>query len=82
MSDGLGTLTGHSLPDLPYAYDALEPYIDKETMDLMVKKDTWRSMQLANNNSLRTIYNKRTIGRHQRDFSQINFLLFYVSNTL
>ncbi|MCK9911367.1 superoxide dismutase, partial [Microbacteriaceae bacterium K1510] len=23
---------GHTLPPLPYAYDALEPYIDKETM--------------------------------------------------
>ena len=34
MSDGLGKLTGHSLPDLPYAYDALEPYIDKQTMEL------------------------------------------------
>ncbi len=34
MSEGLGKLTGHTLPDLPYAYDALEPYIDKETMEL------------------------------------------------
>lgn len=34
MSEGLGTLTGHSLPDLPYAYDALEPHIDKQTMEL------------------------------------------------
>lgn len=25
---------GHSLPPLPYPYDALEPYIDRETMDL------------------------------------------------
>lgn len=25
---------GHTLPPLPYAYDALEPYIDKETMRL------------------------------------------------
>ena len=24
----------HTLPDLPYAYDALEPYIDEETMKL------------------------------------------------
>ena len=23
---------GFELPQLPYAYDALEPYIDKETM--------------------------------------------------
>jgi superoxide dismutase, Fe-Mn family len=25
---------GHTLPPLPYAYDALEPYIDKETMQI------------------------------------------------
>jgi len=24
----------YTLPDLPYAYDALEPYIDEETMHL------------------------------------------------
>src|SRR5690606_33646009 len=24
----------HELPQLPYAYDALEPYIDKETMNI------------------------------------------------
>ena len=24
----------HALPDLPYAYDALEPYIDAATMEL------------------------------------------------
>jgi len=24
----------HKLPDLPYAYDALEPYFDKETMEI------------------------------------------------
>lgn len=24
----------HTLPDLPYGYDALEPYIDKQTMEL------------------------------------------------
>jgi len=29
-----GELTEHTLPDLPYAYDALEPYIDAETMEL------------------------------------------------
>jgi len=31
---GSGELTKHTLPDLPYAYDALEPYIDAETMEL------------------------------------------------
>jgi Fe-Mn family superoxide dismutase len=30
----LGKVTEHVLPPLPYAYDALEPYIDKETMTL------------------------------------------------
>lgn len=29
-----GARTEHKLPDLPYAYDALEPYIDAETMTL------------------------------------------------
>ena len=24
----------HKLPELPYAYDALEPYFDKETMEI------------------------------------------------
>ena len=29
-----GALTEHTLPELPYAYDALEPYIDAKTMEL------------------------------------------------
>ena len=29
-----GALTQHKLPELPYAYDALEPYIDAKTMEL------------------------------------------------
>ena len=29
-----GKLTNHKLPDLPYAYNALEPYIDEQTMRL------------------------------------------------
>ncbi len=32
--DSLGALTQHALPDLPYSYDALQPFIDKETMTL------------------------------------------------
>ena len=28
----------YSLPDLPYAYDALEPYIDKQTMEIHHQK--------------------------------------------
>lgn len=31
-ADG-GALTEHTLPELPYAYDALEPYIDAKTME-------------------------------------------------
>ncbi len=27
-------MTEHKLPDLPYAFDALEPYIDKQTMEI------------------------------------------------
>jgi hypothetical protein len=29
-----GNATSYSLPNLPYAYDALEPYIDAQTMHL------------------------------------------------
>ncbi len=29
-----GALTEHKLPELPYAYDALEPFIDAQTMEL------------------------------------------------
>ncbi len=29
-----GALTTHTLPELPYAYDALEPHIDAKTMEL------------------------------------------------
>ena len=29
-----GTFMGHSFPELPYAYDALEPHIDKMTMEI------------------------------------------------
>ncbi len=29
-----GIFEGHSFPELPYAYDALEPYIDKMTMEI------------------------------------------------
>ena len=32
--DKLGSLTQHKLPELPYDYDALEPYIDEATMKL------------------------------------------------
>ena len=32
------TLGNHTLPNLPYAYDALEPYISKQIMELHHKK--------------------------------------------
>ncbi|KII83320.1 hypothetical protein PLICRDRAFT_180578 [Plicaturopsis crispa FD-325 SS-3] len=31
-------MSGHTLPELPYAYDALEPYISKQIMELHHKK--------------------------------------------
>lgn len=31
---GKNTMGKYELPELPYAYDALEPYIDKQTMEL------------------------------------------------
>lgn len=34
QAQGSGTLTEHALPPLPYAYNALEPYIDAATMEL------------------------------------------------
>ncbi len=33
-AESCGTLTKHTLPELPYNYDALEPFLDKETMEL------------------------------------------------
>lgn len=33
-ADMMGELTEHKLPELPYAYDALEPYIDAQTMEI------------------------------------------------
>ncbi len=33
-AQGAGELTEHKLPPLPYSYDALEPYIDTQTMKL------------------------------------------------
>lgn len=34
MAQDSGALTEHILPPLPYAYDALEPYIDAATMEI------------------------------------------------
>ena len=33
-ADGHGQTDGYELPKLPYAYDALEPHIDKRTMEI------------------------------------------------
>ena len=30
---GAGTVTTHTLPDLPYAYDALQPFMSTETLE-------------------------------------------------
>ncbi len=37
-SGGGESVSGHDFPDLPYAYNALEPYIDAETMELHYDK--------------------------------------------
>ncbi len=34
----VGKITGHGLPTLPYAFDALEPYIDARTMEIHYTK--------------------------------------------
>lgn len=39
----------HTLPDLPYGYDALEPYIDKQTMELHHKKHHQTYIDKLNN---------------------------------
>ena len=39
-----------TLPELPYAYDALEPYIDKETM--MIHHDKHHDTYVKNLNDL------------------------------
>ncbi len=33
-SEGGGKMKEYTLPPLPYAYDALEPHIDKETLTI------------------------------------------------
>lgn len=37
-STGIGALTKHELPKLPYAYNALEPFIDAQTMEIHYSK--------------------------------------------
>ncbi|OPY11504.1 MAG: hypothetical protein A4E66_01345 [Syntrophus sp. PtaB.Bin001] len=46
----------------------------------MVKKYAWRSVQLTDNNAFRSINNESPLFGHQRNFTKINLLLFYVSD--
>ena len=39
-------MSKHVLPDLPYAFDALEPYIDAQTME--IHHDKHRAAYVAN----------------------------------
>ncbi|MHC4441888.1 MAG: superoxide dismutase [Planctomycetota bacterium] len=48
MTQALETKTVHTLPDLPYEYNALEPYIDEETM--FVHHDKHHAAYVANLN--------------------------------
>ncbi|WP_100488613.1 superoxide dismutase [Sporolactobacillus pectinivorans] len=43
------TLAGYKLPELPYAYDALEPFIDKQTM--RIHHDRHHATYVANLNA-------------------------------
>ncbi len=49
---------------------------------VMREKDPWRTMQLADDNPLGPIDDKGAIFGHQRDFTEINFLLLDVTNRL
>ncbi|UCG34279.1 MAG: superoxide dismutase, partial [Phycisphaerales bacterium] len=56
----------HELPPLPYAYDALEPHIDKQTMELHHDKH-----HLAYVNGLNTAEDKLASARESGDFAAI-----------
>lgn len=59
----------HKLPELPYAYDALEPYIDEQTMRLHHDKH-----HLGYVNGLNAAENALAEARKSGDFSQIQHL--------
>ena len=59
---------GHVLPPLPYPYDALEPYISRETLKLHHDKH-----HLAYVNNLNRAERKLAAARQARDFSLIRF---------
>lgn len=56
----------HELPPLPYAYDALEPYIDEQTMHIHHDKH-----HLAYVNGLNTAEAKLAEAREKKDFALI-----------
>ncbi len=43
---------------------------------IMLEEHAWRTMQLRYDNPLRTIDHERSVGRHERNFAHVNFLLF------
>src|SRR5438034_992111 len=55
------TLTTHTLPPLPYASDALEPIIDKQTMEIHHGKHHNAYVTNLNNAIARTDLEKMTI---------------------
>lgn len=63
MTDNLGRYT---LPDLPYAHDALEPYIDAQTMQLHHERH-----HQAYVNGLNTALDKLEESRNSNDFSLV-----------
>src|SRR5262245_27889674 len=42
---------------------------------VMLEKYPWRAMQLADNHALGAVDHERAIGRHERDFAEVDFLL-------
>src|SRR5262249_32459392 len=46
------------------------------------EKYSWTTVQLADDNALRTIDDERAVLCHQRDFAEIDLLLFDVTNRL
>lgn len=63
-----GALTEHTLPDLPYAYDALEPYIATRIMELHHGRH-----HLAYVNGLNTAERKLAEARASGNFAEVEF---------
>src|SRR5262245_43350583 len=45
---------------------------------IMVEKDTWRAMQLTHDHTFRPVDHERAMSSHQRNFSKVDLLFFYV----